>query len=249
MLRAHCILSISALRVAFRIQNSTQSVTFSSLFLLSLSHTLSFVSILSVSLVSFNIFEHSIDGKCSKLNNDAHIVMPGVTFSTWCRSQLHKHTPKFKTHCVSVVNFLSRKRLQTYLSSISVSVSLCLSSNVVYASHELMSFLQNTADALHNTKCSPTLPIQFYKYMSICVTQSVQMSYHYNDKFITQTYKHLHGFGWQYETSFEMQILSLLSSSSSSFVHRTAWMIGSCLACIVDLNMEHWNYTRKGSDM
>lgn len=193
MFSAHCILSNSALRVAFRIQSSTQSVTF-------FSFSLTIVRFDSICIVGFvHNFEHSIGGKCSKLNIDAHIVMPGVTFSTWCRSQL-PYTPKFKTHCVSVVNFLSWKRLHTYLSSISVSVSLRLGFSpsllqCSVCSHELMSFLQNTTDALHNTKCKQTLAIHFYKYMSICVTQSVQMSYHYNDKFIKQTYKHLHGFG------------------------------------------------------
>lgn len=126
MFSAHCILSNSALRVAFRIQSSTQSVTF-------FSFSLTIVRFDSIRIVGFvQNFEHSIGGKCSKLNIDAHIVMPGVTFSTWCRSQL-PNTPKFKTHCVSVVNFLSWKRLHTYLSSISVSVSLRLSCNVLYA--------------------------------------------------------------------------------------------------------------------
>lgn len=125
-----CTLHTQQFCITCCIQNSKQhSISYVQFF----SFSLTIVRFDSICIVGFvHNFEHSIGGKCSKLNIDAHIVMPGVTFSTWCRSQL-PYTPKFKTHCVSVVNFLSWKRLHTYLSSISVSVSLRLSCNVLYA--------------------------------------------------------------------------------------------------------------------
>lgn len=77
--------------------------------------------------------------------------------------------------------------------------------------------------------------------MSICVTQSVQMSYHYNDKFIKQTYKNI---------CMESVSITKLPLNADIVVICTLNCLNDrMMSCMLTVHCHTENYTQKGSVM